>query len=155
MSSTAMTTEEKQQFLSEPHVGVLSIPRLDAGPLTVPVWYDYEPGGELWFLTGRESRKGRLLEVGTRVSLCAQTETAPYQYVSVEGPVTALDEESDELLPAERGSAGRKQCLRTMAVRYLGEVQGKAYAEHSAESDSVVVRIAPERWLAVDYRKLL
>lgn len=141
MPSTAMTAEEKQQFLTEPHVGVLSIPRPDAGPLTVPVWYDYEPGGELWFLTGRESRKGRLLEVGTRVSLCAQTETAPYQYVSVEGPVTALDQAGDELLP--------------MAIRYLGETQGKAYAEHSREPDSVVVRMAPERWLAVDYRKLL
>ncbi|NBC23405.1 MAG: pyridoxamine 5'-phosphate oxidase [Gammaproteobacteria bacterium] len=141
MPSTAMTAAEKQQFLTEPHVGVLSIPRPGAGPLTVPVWYDYRPGGELWFLTGRESRKGRLLEVGTRVSLCTQTETAPYQYVSVEGPVTALDEERDELLP--------------MAIRYLGEAQGRAYAEHSREPDSVVVRMAPERWLAVDYRKLL
>lgn len=140
MSSTAMTAEEKQQFLTEPHVGVLSIPRSDAGPLTVPVWYDYRPGGELWFLTGRASRKGRLLAVGTRVSLCAQTETAPYQYVSIEGPVTAVDTERDELLP--------------MAVRYLGESQGKAYAEHSREPDSVVVRVNPEHWLAVDYRKL-
>jgi len=141
MSSTAMSTEEKQQFLREPHVGVLSIPRPDAGPLTVPVWYDYRPGGELWFLTGRTSRKGRLLEVGTRVSLCAQTETVPYQYVSVEGPVTAVEAARDELLP--------------MAIRYLGETRGRAYAGHSREPDSVVVRIAPQRWLAVDYRKLI
>jgi hypothetical protein len=55
--------------------------------------------------------------------------------------VTAVDAASDELLP--------------MAIRYLGDRQGRAYAEHSAEPDSVVVRIAPERWLAVDYRKLL
>ena len=141
MSSTAMTTEEKQTFLAQPHVGVLSIPRPDAGPLTVPVWYDYRPGGELWFLTGRDSRKGRLLSEGGRVSLCAQTETAPYQYVSVEGPVTAIAPATDELLP--------------MAVRYLGDSQGRAYAEHSGEDDSVVVRIRPERWLAVDYRKLV
>lgn len=139
MTSTAMTAQEKQQFLTEPHVGVVSIPRDGAGPLTVPVWYDYTPGGELWFITGRGSRKGRLLSVGTRISLCAQTETAPYQYVSVEGPITALDPLNDELLP--------------MAIRYLGESRGRAYAEHGGEEDSVVVRLAPEQWLAVDYRK--
>lgn len=141
MTSTAMTIEEKQQFLTEPHVGVVSIPRDGAGPLTVPVWYDYTPGGELWFITGGRSRKGRLLSVGTRISLCAQTETAPYQYVSVEGPVTALDPLNDELLP--------------MAIRYLGESQGRAYAQSGGEEDSVVVRLAPEQWLAVDYRKLV
>lgn len=141
MTSTAMTTAEKQAFLAQPHVGVLSIPRPDAGPLTVPVWYDYQPGGTLWFLTGRASRKGRLLGEGVRVSLCAQTETAPYQYVSVEGPVVAIEAAADELLP--------------MAVRYLGETQGRLYAEQSAEDDSVVVRVQPERWLAVDYRKLV
>lgn len=140
-ATTAMTPEEKQHFLTEPHVGVLSIPRAGAGPLTVPVWYDYRPGGELWFITGRRSRKGRLLEPGVRISLCAQTETAPYQYVSIEGPVTALDAVDGELEP--------------MAIRYLGETRGRAYAETSAEPDSVVVRMTPENWLAVDYRKTL
>jgi len=138
--TTRMTTAEKQAFLAEPHVGVLSIARADAGPLTVPVWYDYRPGATLWFLTDRNSRKGRLLEVGTRVSLCAQTEEAPYRYVSVEGPVTALDAVSDELLP--------------MAIRYLGEEGGRAYVDSSDVEDNVVVRIEPQNWLAVDYRKI-
>lgn len=136
---THMTTEEKQSFLAEPHVGVLAIGRAEAGPLTAPVWYDYRPGGELWFITGRNSRKGRLLTPGTRISLCAQIETAPYRYVSVEGPVTAMDPVGDELLP--------------MAIRYLGETAGRAYAESSTEADSVVVRMNPQVWLAVDYTK--
>lgn len=140
-ANTAMTLEEKQAFLAEPHVGVLSIPRDIMGPLAVPVWYDYTPGGDLWFITGRRSQKGRLLDVGTRISLCAQTETAPYQYVSVEGPVASMDPVKDELLP--------------MAARYLGETQGRAYAASSEDDDSVVVRMALERWLAVDYRKTI
>jgi PPOX class probable F420-dependent enzyme len=134
-----MTAAEKQAFLAEPHVGVLAIPRPDAGPLTVPVWYDYRPGGSLWFITGRNSRKGRLLATGTRISLCAQTEDAPYRYVSIEGPVAAIEPTTDQLLP--------------MAVRYLGDKQGRAYAAGSAEDDSVVVLVSPERWLAVDYGK--
>ncbi|MFC7940793.1 pyridoxamine 5'-phosphate oxidase family protein, partial [Streptomyces sp. NPDC057387] len=27
-------------------------------PLAVPIWYAYEPGGDLWIMTGRDSRKG-------------------------------------------------------------------------------------------------
>lgn len=134
-----MTLAEKQAFLAEPHVGVLSIPRADAGPLTVPVWYDYRPGEALWFITGASSRKGRLLDVGVRVSLCAQTETVPYRYVSVEGPVAAINPVNAELLP--------------MAVRYLGEARGRAYVESSGNGDSVVVTIDPQAWLAVDYGK--
>lgn len=136
---THMTAEEKQRFLAEPHVGVLSIPREGAGPLTVPVWYDYRPGGELWFITARDSRKGRLLATGTRISLCAQVERAPYRYVSVEGEVTALDPVTDEFLP--------------MAVRYLGEEQGRAFVESNPGLDDVVIRMTPQSWLAVDYGK--
>lgn len=136
---TRMTLHEKQTFLAEPHVGIVSIPRPDAGPLTVPVWYDYRPGGPLWFITPRHSRKGRLLEVGVRISLCAQSEQLPYRYVSVEGPVTSLEPLTDELLP--------------MAVRYLGEEQGRAYVATAVAEEDVVVRVEPERWLAVDYGK--
>ena len=55
----------------------------------MPIWYSYEPGGEVVVLTDGESVKGRLLERAGRFSLCAQDETPPsYRYVSVEGPAT-------------------------------------------------------------------
>ena len=47
-------------------------------PLTAPIWYGYEPGGELWIVTERASREGRLLAQAGRFSLCAQSEQAPY-----------------------------------------------------------------------------
>ena len=56
--------------------------------MTVPVWYHYEPGALVRVVTGETSLKGRLLREAGRMSLCVQTETAPYQFVSVEGPVT-------------------------------------------------------------------
>lgn len=136
---TAMTDLEKQEFLAGLHVGVLGIGRPARAPLTVPIWYDYRPGGDLWFITGRASVKGRLLEVGTVVAMCVQDEDVPYRYVTVEGPVTSIEETEDELLP--------------MAVRYLGEDMGSQYAGQSGGDDSVVVRIRPERWLGVDYSK--
>ena len=137
---TAMSQAEKEAFLADLHVGVVGINDPDRGPLTVPIWYDYEPGGQLWMITGEASMKGKLLRVGARISLAAQTEAAPYQYVSVEGPVTALD-------------PGDLDTLQAMAIRYLGDEMGKAYAEASPLEGQWIVRMRPERWLAVDYSK--
>jgi hypothetical protein len=109
----------------------------------VPIWYDYKPGGNLWMITGTNSRKGKLLNLGDRISLAAQSESAPYKYVSIEGPIVEIKNSSNEE-------------LLSMATRYLGEEQGKAYAnENSSVSDglSVIVSVKPERWLAVDYSK--
>ena len=133
---THMTADEKQAFLAGLHVGVLGLNDPGKGPLTVPVWYDYDVGGQLWFLTGRIELPGQLYI--DRISLCAQTETPPYQYVTVEGSVASIDEPQDEMLP--------------MAVRYLGEDMGRAYSEGS-DGQSIVVRMNCENWLGVDYSK--
>ncbi|MCS5583637.1 MAG: pyridoxamine 5-phosphate oxidase [Pseudomonadales bacterium] len=140
--SLTMSSSERELFLSALHVGIISIPRATKGPLTVPIWYDYQPGGEVWVITDTGSIKGKLLTKASRISLCAQTETAPYQYVSVEGPFTTRPSTQEELL--------------AMAVRYLGEEQGQAYAENSAGGGegSIVVAIAPETWFSVDYNKM-
>ncbi|HSO95252.1 MAG TPA: pyridoxamine 5'-phosphate oxidase family protein [Acidimicrobiia bacterium] len=141
--SLTMTPEERAAFLADPHIGVLSVAAADRGPLTVPVWYQYDPGGLVTFTTARASRKAELLRAAGRFSLCAQTETAPYQYVSVEGPVVAVDDPTD---PAER---------RAMAHRYLGAELGDLYLEATAAdaATSVTFRMRPEHWLAVDYGK--
>lgn len=137
-----MSSSERELFLSALHVGIISIPRATKGPLTVPIWYDYQPGGEVWVITDTDSIKAKLLTKASRISLCAQTETAPYQYVSVEGPFTTRPSTQEELL--------------AMAVRYLGEEQGQAYAENSAGGGegSIVVAIAPQTWFSVDYNKM-
>jgi len=138
--SLAMTESERQAFLSGVHVGIVSIPRKLKGPLTVPIWYDYEPDGCVWMITNESSIKGKLLKNADRISLCAQTERAPYQYVSVEGPFTISQPEEGQLLD--------------MAIRYLGEKQGRAYAAGGNENtDSIIVSIEPETWYSVDYRK--
>ncbi len=143
--SLRMTKEEREAFLSAVRVGILSIADPGHGPLAAPIWYDYEHGGDLWFVTGRDSRKGRLLKLGVRISLCAQTESPPYSYVSVEGPVTDVS------------LADVETVTRPMAHRYLGLQGGDAYIESTGGEDSrdgsIVVRMTPERWLTVDYGK--
>lgn len=144
--SLAMTRSEREAFLAGVHVGVISIAEEGRGPLTVPIWYAYEPGGEVRIVTDRSSRKGRLLARAGRFSLCAQTEEAPYRYVSVEGPISAIEPsvlERDE---------------RPLAHRYLGKKLGDGYIESTGGAEArtdntVLVRMWPERWYSVDYSK--
>jgi nitroimidazol reductase NimA-like FMN-containing flavoprotein (pyridoxamine 5'-phosphate oxidase superfamily) len=141
--SLAMTQQEREAFLADVHVGVISVPEPGRGPLTVPVWYSYEPGGEVRVVTGRTSHKARLLARADRFSLCVQTETTPYKYVSVEGPVVALED------------ADLERDRRPLARRYMGLEMGDQYIEEtrSEHADNVLVRMRPERWLTVDYAK--
>jgi len=143
--SLTMSLDERQMFLADLHVGVISIEAADRAPLTVPIWYDYEPGGELWVVTERGSRKGKLLERAGRFTLCVQTEAPPYRYVSVSGSVVAVEPSDVE------------KHTRPMAHRYLGPEFGDRYIEATRNdgepSDSVVVRMHPEKWLSVDYGK--
>lgn len=137
---TGLTQEQKEAFLGELHVGVLSIARENRGPLTAPIWYCYKPGGDLWVMIGRNSLKAKLLEVGTRVSLCAQKEEPPYAYVTAEGPVVGIAE-------------GTHADILELASRYVGEEGGKEYAENMRTAESLTITVRPETWLAVDYAR--
>lgn len=135
-----MTDDERQQFLADLHVGVLGIERADGPPLVVPVWYDYNAGGDVEVYTGADSLKGRLAAAAARGSLCAQTESLPYKYVTVEGPVML-----EPLVEADL------EKLSAMAIRYLGEELGAGYAAGQSIEGQVRLRLWPQRWLSVDY----
>ena len=137
---TAMTQHDKETFLAEVRVGILSVAREGRGPLTAPIWYGYVPGGDLRVMIGRNSRKAELLALGTRVSLCAQRESAPYAYVTVEGPVVRIE-------------AGTDEDIRELATRYLGPDEGKTYADTMSPGSGLTVTVRPETWLAVDYSR--
>ena len=62
--SLIMTKQEREAFLADVHVGIISISDEGRGPFTVPIWYAYDSGGDLRIMTGRESRKGQLLARG-------------------------------------------------------------------------------------------
>ncbi len=141
----AMTQSEREAFLAGVHVGVISVAREDRAPLTVPIWYGYEAGGDVWVITERGSRKGQALESTGHFSLCAQDENPPYKYVSVEGPIITS------------GPCDQERHRRFLAHRYLGPELGDMYLESTAAElvDLVVYRMKPEIWYTVDYGKQL
>ena len=143
--SLAMSVSERDAFLAATRIGIVSVAEAGRGPLTVPVWYHYAPGGAVRFVTAASSRKARLMRDARRISLCVQTETAPYSYVSVEGPFTL-------------GDVDYERDVREMALRYLGPETGAGYlaAMHPGGSvqGTVLVALTPERWFSVDYSKM-
>ena len=140
--SLAMTRAEREAFLADTHVAVVSIADGARAPLAVPVWYTYEPGGDLRFVTGGASRKAGLIRKAGRVSVCVQTEMPPYRYVSLEGRATI-------------GEPDYERDVRPTALRYLGPQMGEMYLRATAgeRAGSILVTVKPERWLTVDYGK--
>jgi Pyridoxamine 5'-phosphate oxidase len=136
-----MTKDEREAFLAEPQVGVLSVAAEPGrAPLTTPIWYRYEPGGDVVVMTSPGLRKARLIEAAGRFALCVQQQDGVYKYVSVEGPVV----ESWPMTKAER---------HEIAARYLPPGVSEAYtdATDEAHGNNIAIAMRPERWNTSDF----
>jgi len=136
----ALTRAEREAFLAEPHVAALAV---EAGPgrapLTVPIWYQYTPGGDVWIMTGRESRKYDLIRAAGRFTLLADRLDPTIRYVSVEGPVV-------------RTTAATLEELREISARYVPADRLDDYVEAAwkGNGEQVVVHMRPARWVSSD-----
>ncbi|MET9551913.1 pyridoxamine 5'-phosphate oxidase family protein [Streptomyces sp. NPDC006645] len=137
----ALNIEERQRFLAEPHVAAISVDSgsADRAPTTVPIWYQYTPGGDIWLLTGADSRKDKLIRAAGRFTLLVERISPTVRYVSVEGPVT-------DRVP------GTRDDLVEMASRYLpaDKVDGYVAMATGGHVERVVYRMRPQRWLSSD-----
>lgn len=136
----ALSKEEREQFLAEPHIGALSVHAGDKrGPLTVPIWYQYTPGGEPWILTGAGSRKHRLIEAAGHFSLMAERLEPTVRYVAVDGAVSRIEPGTDEQLVE-------------MTKRYLAPEKVEPYLEFSRGElgENIAVYLKPAHWLSAD-----
>ena len=129
----------RQEFLADLHVGVLSVAADDRPPASVPIWYDYVPGGDIRINTGAGSRKTKLIEQAGAVTLVVQREELPYQYVVVEGTVV----DTTRPTPLE--------VREEIAIRYLGEEAGRGFVKSMEGQESVLFTIRPDRWITADF----
>lgn len=135
-----LSVQEREQFLAEPHIAALSVAAGPSrGPLTVPIWYQYTPGGEVWILTSAGSRKAQLIKAAGRFSLMVERLEPTIRYVSVEGPVT-------------RTAPGNDELLWEISKRYLPHEKVQAYIEFAKAElgEQVAIYLRPQRWLSAD-----
>ena len=142
-----LTKTEREQFLAELHVGIVTIADGACGPLVCPVWYTYSIGGVVVFCTKKDARKAKLLRLGAHVSFLVQLEgdlakgVLP-KYVAIEGPVVKLE------------TADMERDLRPVMHRYLGAELGDGYLKATSGDSAdgeLVVHIQPRRWLSRDF----
>ena len=143
-----LSKEEREAFLAEPRIGVVSVASDDGRPpLAAPIWYGYEPGGDLTFFTGTMGRKARKIELIRKagaITFVVQHDQFPYRYVTLEGPVVSIDKPPSS-----------EQMLRIVR-RYLTADQAQGFVENeigrpAAESELVLFTVRPERWMSFDF----
>ena len=141
MNPLVMPRAECEAMLSDVRIGVLSANGgPDRPPVLGPLWYAYEPGGEVQMNIGAQSHKARAVAADPLVSLCVQDEGDAPRFVTVSG----------------RGLLGPDDPAlhRAIAARYLPPDAVEGYLESMAATDMITLRFTPERWLSNDYGRL-
>ncbi|MFI1651357.1 pyridoxamine 5'-phosphate oxidase family protein [Streptomyces avidinii] len=138
----ALSRTEREQFLAEPHVAALAVnagAEGDRAPLAVPIWYQYAPGGDIWIMTGRDSRKADLIRAAGRFTLMVDRLEPTIRYVSVEGPVVST-------VPATR------EQLVEISARYLPTEKVEGYVDFAwkEHGEQLVIHMRPQRWVSSD-----
>ncbi|MZD03931.1 pyridoxamine 5'-phosphate oxidase family protein [Streptomyces sp. SID5785] len=136
-----LTREQREEFLAGTHPACLAVDARDGrGPLNVPIWYAYRPGGRFSAVTAGDSRKARLLAAAGRATFLVQRVEPTYRYVSAEGPVTLRTATAED--------------LTAVASRYLAPDVVAAYVENSLRrfgpDGMALVELLPEHWLSAD-----
>ena len=122
-----------EEFLSRTQIAVISTVDARGNPRSAPIWYHWEDGAA-YFFTGRRTLKWRNLLRHPHASMCVDLRVPPYQSVILNGPVEEVDRPLYGL-------------VLSMATRYYGEEEGRAFAEHyrGEPQDVVVFKLTPAR----------
>jgi PPOX class probable F420-dependent enzyme len=123
-------TDRQIRFIRRPRILRLATINADGTPHVAPVWYRFEDG-QFLILTDAGSQKHRNIERDPRVTLCIDDETPPYHTVLVRGGAAVAK---------PLGEAWRL----ALAVRYLGDDNGRRYVEQNPGEGGVLLRVTPE-----------
>jgi PPOX class probable F420-dependent enzyme len=120
--------EDVARLLAAPTCATLATYRRDGTVLLSPVWHEWRDGGFTVHL-GADGINARLLRRDPRASIVVYDDAPPYAGVELRGE-------------ARLETAGERAALRRLAVRYLGEREGNAYAD-AATWAGVLLRLEP------------
>ncbi|MEO6399015.1 MAG: pyridoxamine 5'-phosphate oxidase family protein [Tepidiformaceae bacterium] len=142
-----MKPDVLEDFLREPHVGVISSLRQDGMPYTVPIWWLWKEGA-VW-ITGTYSRVWcQQLLKDPRASLCIEALSPVSGHVGFDGRCTAFERPQFDIWPISRELAekyvGRNDPANAAAV-------DKFFANMQTEP-RLLFRLDPQVTRAIDMR---
>ena len=122
----AMNQQQKEAFLKQTLVAVISTVDSAGRPRSAPIWFEWEDGSAYMF-TSRRTLKWRNIQAIPHASLCIDKREPPYESVIMDGPIQEVDRPLYDL-------------VLSMALRYYGEEKGRAFAEgYRAQRPGVAV----------------
>ncbi|MCB1749904.1 MAG: TIGR03618 family F420-dependent PPOX class oxidoreductase [Gammaproteobacteria bacterium] len=136
---TRLTADDLPELLEQPLLAVLATHRSDGSVLLSPVWHEWRDGG-FSIVIEADDVKSRHIRRDPRVTVIVAEQAPPYRTLEVTGEA-ALSR------PAEIN-----RILDRIAVRYLGEANGRAYMEEMADFAGELLRLQPGRVRGWDYR---
>jgi PPOX class probable F420-dependent enzyme len=137
--SRPMTDEQALEFLATgTRTGKVATTRADGRPHVAPIWFVVD-AGDLVFMTGADTLKGKTLLRDPRAALVVDLEEPPYAFVLVEGSVT-LSTDLEEMLPLSIA----------IARRYVDAARAEDFGRRNAVEGELLVRLHPDKIVAVD-----
>jgi PPOX class probable F420-dependent enzyme len=122
-----LRVEDLGELLELPLVAVLATYRRSGDVLLSPVWHEWHAGG-FSVVTGHDDVKARHLRRDSTASILVYEHEPPYRGVELRGRARLVSERAHET-------------ARRIAIRYLGEAKGAAFAERGA--DDTLIRLEP------------
>jgi PPOX class probable F420-dependent enzyme len=134
-----MTDDEAMAFLAHStRTGKVATTRADGRPHVAPVWFVLD-GGDIVFMTGADTLKGKTLRRDPRAALVVDLEAPPFAFVMVEGTVS-LSTDLEEMLPLSIA----------IARRYVPADQAEDFGRRNAVEGELLVRLHPDKIVALD-----
>lgn len=140
-SSLAMAPADRERFLMEARIAVVAHTREDGAPAVSPVWYVYEPGGAVTFVTGAGTEKARRLRVAPAVTVLVHDEQPPQRFVTVSGTAAVV-------------LGARDHVRRAIAARYLEPPAVDGFLAMTPAEVLVTVSVVPETWRSSDFGRI-
>ncbi len=125
--------QEAIDFLMEPNICVLATTGPGDTPHAMPMWYLYDDG-DILFASGRKSQKVRNVERTGKATVVVDRRDPPYYAVMVKGPAAV-----EPALSRDK--------MHAMVTHYIGEERAQRYMANYDGSDSVAIRVRPERFV--------
>lgn len=129
-----MSGEEIRTFFQEaPRTGHLATVRKDGRPHVATIWFVLD-GDDIVFTTWHASVKGRNLARTRFAALSVDDPNPPFSFVTLEGPVTTVDDPEQS-----------RQWATIIGGRYMGEDRAEEFGRRNGIPGELVCRLRPTR----------
>ena len=132
-----LSIDQLGDLLERPFNAVLATYRRDGSVLLSPVWHEWRDGG-FSVITGGHDVKLRHIQRAGHAAIVVADHEPPFRGIEVSGTPTIY-----------RDTERARATVTRLALRYLGEQRGRAYA--ATLSDPVIIRLAPGRLRTWDF----